>query len=57
MGIREQPSLKVTFSEKSRWKSKAAAARPWDRFDEAQCKKFAKASLDWNIKTNKTGRF
>ena len=24
---------------------------------EAQCKKLAKASLDWNIKTNKTGRF
>ena len=24
---------------------------------EAQCKKFAKGSLDWNIKTNKTGRF
>ena len=24
---------------------------------EAQCKKFAKGSLDWNIKTNKTGKF
>ena len=24
---------------------------------KAECKKFAKDSLNWNIKTNKTGRF